>query len=410
MLETFIWADGQRPTPKTLDKWIGFIKPLGFSGVFILLNDVDHNDPEGDGEDWIDDNLIAASDALRQEGLWVGWMWWLRSKRSSIKQQLDDLNRLFLRFVPDKIQFDAEESWRDGSMASELNGGLATVYDTHNVAPITSITAIVGQLRKGKLRSQDAALTRQPLITEAYGQSYLFYNPKSGHWSHHMPKAPGELQRLTYAAWEPYAEEGSLETLWVGNAAHMQNIPGVKGLDGMRHGLRWAQEARAKDKRYAGVGWWSLKHIKGKSAAAKRAIIQSASGAPVVATPSNTGHPEHRDLSKVTAYNQRASRSVGWAGQLPEFVLERFPNLTQSAGSVLFAEGVLAYQADNELTEDGKLGPGTWDHMLETYGLPMPQGSFSQALGWLADGRCVERPGVRLAPADLEAEDWRRSA
>jgi hypothetical protein len=73
------------------------------------------------------------------------------------------------------------------------------------------------------------------------------------HWSHSLPRQPGRLWDLVYAAVAPYLERGEIEQVWVGNACYMQHLPGVSGLDGMRWGIDWTRRARWPRHRLQGL-------------------------------------------------------------------------------------------------------------------------------------------------------------
>jgi hypothetical protein len=110
------------------------------------------------------------------------------------------------------------------------------------------------------------------------------------------------------------------------------------------------------------------------------------------------------------AFNARAAR----VEQLPAMALEHYPGLRQERGSLRFAEAVLAFQADEGLTQDGKLGSGTLSALLERFtvmvGPPMPgSGSWPWAQIQLAMGasRCDALSGPMLTPKDTAALDWR---
>lgn len=362
-LPTFLWSDGQRATPKTLPSWVRFHTDLGLSRVILILNDTDPHDGAGAGEDWIDDHLIEASQALRDSGIWVGWMWWIYSKAARIERQLSDTDRLMRRFVPDGLQLDSEgHNGRSGEKrvgiwakgVQELRG-----KHGHFELSITSVASF-----KAEARPQDAALIRLPEMTAVYDQSYLFHNPKSGHWSHGLPKSPLDaMPRLSERTWQPYLAKRHLAARYLGLAAHMQNIPGVDGLDGMRAGIAYAHEAY-RDGRICGVGWWSRKHLTGKGAAGKRDLVRAAGGHGAAIT-LNAPEALPPNLGKAAAYNARAAVGLGWGGNLPQLALDWYMGFSAPVDSVQFAEAVLSYQLDAGLVGDGKLGPATWAYLYE---------------------------------------------
>lgn len=420
-LKTFIWADGARPTRATIKDHVAFYLAMGLTDIFILLNDTDEHDQHGDGCDWDFDLLVEFCQALREAGLRVHWMWWMRSTTKAVNQLLKDSLALYRRFVPDGVQFDVEEDWKklpDNkhlALLARLVEGIKSIHRHLAIAlhkVLYSVSAIT-LLFKRKFTAEDEAWLMQDIIRAFFGQSYLFWKPVADHWSHTLPRAEGRLQDLVYGAIDPYVERGQIEEVYCGQSAYMQNIPGVRGLDGMRWAVAWTQAKAAANRAYKGLGWWSRKHIIGKGAAAKRAIIREAAGLdPSALTLSDTGQPPV-DLSKAMAYNARAASGLGWAGTLPAMALERYSGLAQPPGSEAFARAVLDFQAEEGLTRDGKLGKGTLGVLHERFpaailmGPPEPdRGTWPWAQIQVEQGQVVARPGARLSPADTAANDW----
>ena len=70
------------------------------------------------------------------------------------------------------------------------------------------------------------------------------------------------------------------------------------------------------------------------------------------------------------SYNKKASRSVGWGGQIPQLAIEAYPNLAKEVDSTDFALAVEAFQEDAfgaGSGVDGKMGRGTWSAMLKRF-------------------------------------------
>lgn len=413
-METFIWADGARPTAATLGSYVAFFRALGFTSVILLLNDTDEKN--GDGSEWDEELLVATCQALREEGLRVHWMFWMRSTKTALEAQLRSLHQLYQRFVPDGVQFDVEEHWRPSkgqevALVRAFTEGIRKVHERLNIdigRVLYSVTCIT-RLMARSFTAEDAAWLSDPLIRAFFGQSYLFWKPVEQHWSHSLPRQPDRLWDLVYAAVAPYLDRGEIEQVWVGNACYMQHLPGVSGLDGMRWGIDWTRRAMARDTAFKGCGWWSRKHLIGNAAAPKRALVREAAGLdPLATTPKDSGQPPWSSGSAM-AFNARAAR----VEQIPAMALEHYPGLRQERGSLRFAEAVLAFQADEGLTQDGKLGSGTLSALLERFtvmvGPPMPgQGSWPWAQIQLAMGQPVRRPsGPTLTPKDTAALDWR---
>jgi hypothetical protein len=414
-METFVWADGARPTRGTLPAYVAFFKALGFSSAILLLNDTDEKN--GDGSEWEQELLVATCQALREEGLKVHWMFWMRSTKGALEAQLRSLHDLYRRFAPDGVQFDVEEHWRpakgkEEALVRAFTDGIKKVHARLSL-PLTSVfysVTCITRLMARAFTAEDAAWLTDDLIRGFFGQSYLFWKPVEQHWSHGLPRQEGRLWELVYGAVDPYLERGQIEQVYVGNACYMQNIPGVSGLDGMRWGIDWTRRKMASAPAYKGCGWWSRKHLIGHAAAPKRALVREASGLAAATSPLpvDSGQAPWSSTAAM-AFNARAAR----VEQLPPMALEHYPGLRDERGSLRFSEAVLAFQADEGLTQDGKLGSGTLAALLERFtvmvGPPMPgSGSFPWAQIQLALGASVRRPhGPMLTPLDTAATDWR---
>lgn len=73
--------------------------------------------------------------------------------------------------------------------------------------------------------------------------------------------------------------------------------------------------------------------------------------------------------SKASAckYNAKSSSSLGWFGNMPEAVLEVYPDLGCDPTSSELFEAVKSFQLENGLQADGKLGRGTWSTILKNF-------------------------------------------
>lgn len=74
--------------------------------------------------------------------------------------------------------------------------------------------------------------------------------------------------------------------------------------------------------------------------------------------------------SSATAYNAKASVSVGWGGKIPAGAIEAYPALSSAPHSNEFALAVEAFQEDTfgaGSQVDGKMGRGTWSSLLKKF-------------------------------------------
>ena len=412
-LETFLWVDGQRPTPNTLTGWADWLAGLGLERAVLILNDV-----KNEGETWRDENLLAATSALQDRGLKVVWMYWATSTKAAIDKQIEDLGALFDAGArPDGLQWDCEEHWRKTGvdLAPYLSDKILALLSRHDCAhtPVAgrhhveiSITAIMVWGPR-VLREQDAAVCQSEAFTAGYTQAYLFYNSKPGHWSHGLPKEPGAIQRLTWEAWAKQldgAVYSGLDKIYMGNACHFQRIPGIKGLDGMRYGVDESGALNDRHPRvFGGCGWWSAKHAKGDKG--KQAIIRAAAGIGASDAPVT---PPSAPINVTSAVKYNSGKTF-YQG-IPETALERYPGLRMPHTSNEFALSVASYQQDHGLTVDGKLGSGTLGHMVETFGHKQPDAySFIDAAAKVrgSGGKMVRSDGPCLDSDDIKATDWR---
>lgn len=425
-LKTFLWVDGQRPRPDTLSGWLEWLVGLAISRAILLLNGT-----KEEGETWTDADLLAATAGLQARGMKAVWMWWATSTRAAIDEQIDDLDKLFTMGArPDGLQWDCEEHWgRAGvDLAGHLSDRILWLLNKHGCSHLpqvasaqglhyveVSITAIVGKWKDKTMRAQDAAVCQTDAFTAGYTQAYLFFNPKPGHWSRNLPRQPGAIQRGTWEAWhkmldDEYHDEpmaglyNGLDLIYMGNAAHLQRIPGVSGLDGMRWGVEACQvlESTHPDT-FAGGGWWSGKHVKGNDSKAR--IIQAAAGSGHIgATPLPPSTPF--DLARAMTFNAQRDH---WEG-IPDQALERWPGLRDHHTSDAFAQAAAAYQQAHGLTIDGKLGTGTLGHMTELFGPKQsPMLAFMDAVCAVqgSSARMFRPSGVTITDDDMNADDWR---
>jgi hypothetical protein len=282
--ELFVWSDGKRPSltrPGSIAAWVAFYVALRADCVIIFANNT-----RDAGENWNDTDLIAASAALREAGIRVIWMFWAFSSVAAVRTQLADLDRLFGRFVPDGVQWDAEEGWDDWEAepaAKALNAGLEQLNADHDCDPEYSVTAI-SIYGKRTFTARVLYLHRQPMIRMAYGQAYLFWNSKvradgRPHWSQGLPRKPGALMRGVTEAWLPLVESGDFDGYYLGLAAHMQDWPARLGLPpykAMEDGIESYYQLRGQHGAdvVRGLGYWSRKHLVGS--AGKRAVVSKA--------------------------------------------------------------------------------------------------------------------------------------
>lgn len=74
--------------------------------------------------------------------------------------------------------------------------------------------------------------------------------------------------------------------------------------------------------------------------------------------------------SSASAYNAKASRSVGWGGNIPQEAIQAYQGLGQDPSSHDFALAVEAFQEDTfgaGSGVDGKMGRGTWSALLKRF-------------------------------------------
>ena len=98
--------------------------------------------------------------------------------------------------------------------------------------------------------------------------------------------------------------------------------------------------------------------------------------------------------SSASAYNSKASRSIGWSGNIPQGAIQAYPYLSRDPSSHDFALAVEAFQEDTfgaGSQVDGKMGRGTWSALLKKFDIIEDGQAF-----WTVNDR---RIGVDVNPS-----------
>lgn len=303
--QNFLWSDGPRPTLDEVDSYVALSALINIDLDILQLQDPTN------AKRWDDDILIQVSEALRNAGIRVHWMLWAKTDETYCHEQLDYLDRLYQRFVPNGVQWDAEEQWRQSgpyeSCAQILDAGLEHLNDLYWCEPEYSVTATTNYPRPTFAPKIEYLLSRK-MFTAGYAMAYAFYAPKDDHWSHDLPKDVTKTVRLISMAWIDAVQRGVLKTCYIGLAAYYQNFPpdyGIEGLDGMLSCI--GEVYQLSDDNPAtirGQGWWSRKHVTRHTD--KQTMIYNASqdprsGRPLTPLPTDDPPPDDNAVKQLQA-------------------------------------------------------------------------------------------------------------
>lgn len=243
-------------------------------------------------------------------------MMWAKTDLNYCNEQIAYLDRLYSLFIPNGVQWDAEEQFSATGpfqqCANILNEGCRELNAKYGCSPEYSITATTSYPHP-TFAPHIEYLLSMGMFTHGYAMAYAFYNPADGHWSHDLSKDVTQTIKLISMAWIDAVKRGLLERCYIGLAAHFQNFPpdyNIEGLDGMMLCIGEAYQLCDDNPGcIVGQGWWSRKHVTDNED--KQTVLYNASQDP------RGGRPLDPLPSPETPYNpvyelQRVLKGAGY--------------------------------------------------------------------------------------------------
>lgn len=345
-----LFCDDSPPKAEEIADYGAEMDALGLDAAALCLTH------EGGGFRWRSDAIVETTAELRRHNV-EPW-WWLRvvAIPRTTADQLARLDYLLEKAAPEEVCLNAEWEWagRPGDeVALEDAARCAKMWATWAVRhPGLRFSVTAHPSLKPHVRVLVQALLDVGVWVRLMPMSFIFKNPRPGHWSHNLSLDPDGVVERDFERWMRAFPQAAAYTPAL--AAHLQDdLPGAH-LDLWRRCAAAAFELEDRDERADGAAWWSLRWVR-KDPALITALQELGGDDFTPAPPAYHGQHDER----------RPTLRRGQRGDDVEALQEALADL----GLLDDVDGVFGFKTDEAVEDfqrrsgletDGVVGRDTW--------------------------------------------------